>query len=412
MKTRVLILLMFVLIALLSNVACRGREQAPVPAPAQPTMGQSQPQPTPAQNLVSPTSNQPTAQPPAGKAPTAAPTSPSSQADLVIADATVALTNNPNQVQIHIVARKQGNAAITAAFTIRWHPHQKDKTQVGCSQDFYNLTQTEWVVDCSYTYPANERGEMHWVAVVDAENDVKNESNENNNEKTGTITIASGGGQSPVPAGASYDLYVRRMDFMQPDPIVGQTIKLAVMIASDTRPSGAPYFPASYFRWRKGPSFAWQEESCPASTQYAQCTKTLEFSYTQPGDYAVEVEADNRKEIAESSETNNARSFTLTVKAQAGGQAPAAPTNCRTRVPTSGSVQIILDWDYSGQPAPSGFRIYQGTTSLEKTVGPNDKSATLSNLTRGVQYHFDVRAYNSAGESRANACSVDVTSPR
>ncbi len=404
MKMRVPVLLMVMLIALLSNVACRGREQAT--APAQPASGQNLAQPTPVQNPVSPASNPPTAQPPAGKAPTTAPTSPTGgQADLVIADATVALTNNPNQVQIHIVARKQGNGAITSAFTIRWHPHQKDKTQVGCSQDFYNLTQSEWVVDCNYTYPLNLRGEMHWVAVVDAENDVKNESNENNNEKTGTITIASGGGQSPVPSSASYDLYVRRMDFMQPNPTVGQTIKLAVMIATDTRPSGAPYFPASYFRWRKGASFAWQEEACPANTQYAQCTKTLEFSYTQPGDFAVEVEADNRKEIAESNETNNAKSWTITVKGQAGGQAPAAPTNCKASQIDTRTIRV--EWNYSG--ATDGFRIYQGTTSREATVASSARSWTIADLPGGVQHHFDVRAYNASGESAANVCAVDVT---
>jgi hypothetical protein len=33
----------------------------------------------------------------------------------------------------------------------------------------------------------------------------------------------------------------------------------------------------------------------------------------------------------------------------------------------------------------------------------------LTNLRAGVQYHFDVRAYNAAGESRVDACNVDVT---
>jgi len=394
MKTRTILGLTLALIIALFGSACRGREQAPTLAPTQPTVGQA----VPTQNPVAPT------QPPPVAKPNATVTT-STQPDLVIAEATVALTSVPNQVRIRIVARKLGTGAISAAFTIRWHPHEKDKTQVGCSQDFYDLVKTEWVVDCTYTYPANQRGEMHWVAVVDAENDVKNESNENNNEKTGTILIAASGGTTPPPASAAYDLYVRRMDFMQADAAVGQTLKLAVMIATDTRPTGAPYFPASSFRWRKGPGFAWQEEACPASTQYAQCSKTLEFSYAQPGDYAVEVEADHRKEIAEANETNNVRSYTLTVKASAGAPAPAAPTNCKaTQIDTR---TIRIEWTFSG--TSDGFRIYQGKTALEATVAANARSWTIADLPGGVQHHFDVRAYTASGESRADACSVDVT---
>jgi hypothetical protein len=121
---------------------------------------------------------------------------------------------NPGAVRIHIVARNQGGP-ISAAFTIRWHPHQIDKAQVGCSQDFYNLNQNEWIVDCSYTYPANLCGEMHWVAVVDAENDVKNEANENNNEKNGTITIACRAEPTQPPAYPP----------VQPQPTVPPTIR-------------------------------------------------------------------------------------------------------------------------------------------------------------------------------------------
>ena len=304
MKTRTFVYLIVILalVTLLTGVACRGREQPAAQSPTQPSIIQQPAQPPIAPQPASGPSPTPFGGPPARTQPASGPSPTpfggppgSTKSDLVITETTVTPTAaNSNQVQIHIVARNQGGP-ISAAFTIRWHPHQKDKGLVGCSQDFYNLNQSEWLVDCSYTYPGGERGEMHWVAVVDAENDVKNEANESNNEKTGTITIPSGGGQPPPPPAA---------------------------------------------------------------------------------------------------------------------QAPPAPTNCRTRVPTSGAGQVYVDWDFAGQPAPSGFRIYQGTTSLEKTVGGNERSVLLSNLTRGVQHHFDVRAYNAAGESRAEACSVDVTPPR
>jgi hypothetical protein len=110
----------------------------------------------------------------------------------------------------------------------------------------------------------------------------------------------------PAPA-AQYDLYVRRMDFMQTNPIVGETIELFIMIATDTYPTPGPFFPASYFRWRQGPNFPWQEESCPPNNQYASCEKTVTFAYDQAGSYYVEVEADSRQEVAESDLDHNRR---------------------------------------------------------------------------------------------------------
>jgi len=115
------------------------------------------------------------------------------------------------------------------------------------------------------------------------------------------------------PSPAVYDLYVRRMDFTPPNPAVIDTISLVVMIATDTYPSGGPFFPASHFRWRKGPGFDWQEESCPANTQYASCTKTVTFKYPSIGYYDVEVQADNRNEVAETNENNNVKVWTLTI---------------------------------------------------------------------------------------------------
>jgi len=125
-------------------------------------------------------------------------------------------------------------------------------------------------------------------------------------DRTVTVHVA---GVCPT----SYDLYVRRMDFTPANPAVIDTISLVIMIATDTYPSGGPFFPASHFRWRKGPGFDWQEEYCPANTQYASCTKTVTFKYPQVGWYDVEVQADNRNEIAETDESNNVKVWTLTI---------------------------------------------------------------------------------------------------
>ncbi|MFB0538202.1 MAG: NBR1-Ig-like domain-containing protein, partial [Anaerolineae bacterium] len=127
-------------------------------------------------------------------------------------------------------------------------------------------------------------------------------------DRTVTVHVA---GVCPSPA--IYDLYVRRMDFTPPNPEVIDTISLFIMIATDTYPSGGPFFPASHFRWRKGPGFAWQEESCPANTQYASCTKTVTFKYSEVGWYDVEIQADNRNEVAETDEGNNVKVWTLTI---------------------------------------------------------------------------------------------------
>lgn len=151
------------------------------------------------------------------------------------------------------------------------------------------------------------------------------------------------------PAVAQYDLYVRRMDFTPPDAVEGEMISLNVMIATDISPSGGPFFPASYFRWRQGPGFAWQEEYCPADNHYAQCSKTLIFSYPQQGTYEVEVEADSRAEILETNESNNAKSWAIVVSAAPGGL--TAP------------IQIF-------PPNGAVFDYYPRTTTLEWTFVP------------------------------------------
>ena len=155
--------------------------------------------------------------------------------------------------------------------------------------------------------------------VVEVEADHRQEvpeTDETDNTKTWTIVV--GQQQEPTPTftpytTAGYDLYVRRMDFMQTNPVVGETIELSIMLATDIAPPGAAYYPASHLRWRQGPGFPWQEEACPDNFQYASCVKDVTFSYGQAGSYAVEVEADSRGAISEADETNNSKSWTINV---------------------------------------------------------------------------------------------------
>ena len=152
--------------------------------------------------------------------------------------------------------------------------------------------------------------------VVEVEADSRQaipETDETNNVRSETITIYQferAVEAAPMPG---YDLYVRQMDFLQTNPAVGDTIQLSIMLATDVAPQGAPYFPASFFQWRQGPNFPWQEEACPQNAQYASCVKNVTFSYAQPGSYVVAVEADHRQAIPEADETNNTRSWTINV---------------------------------------------------------------------------------------------------
>ncbi len=143
---------------------------------------------------------------------------------------------------------------------------------------------------------------------------------------------------TPTEVPPQYDLYVRRMDFSN-NLMVGEVIEMTVMIATDINPPGGPLFPASHFRWRQGPAYPWQEEVCPESTTSAACVKTVSFTYSTAGDYLVEVEADNRNEVRETDEGNNARSWTLTIN-------PAA------------SSAFLLDFETYPNGAPTGADTY------------------------------------------------------
>jgi hypothetical protein len=128
-------------------------------------------------------------------------------------------------------------------------------------------------------------------------------------EETREVTITVTG----VPPGAEYDLYVRRIDYSPADPLVGDTIRANIMIATDISPAGGPYFPESRFRWRAGPGYDWNEEWCPTDTHYASCSKSVTFSYAAPGSYLFEVEADSGDDVPETNEDNNTRQWTIDV---------------------------------------------------------------------------------------------------
>jgi len=86
---------------------------------------------------------------------------------------------------------------------------------------------------------------------------------------------------------------------------------------------------------------------------------------------------------------------------------PREPITCG--VSSTDSTSVVITWASFNNASREGFRIYQGTTSLETTVDLDEVMVTIGNLAPSTQYHFDVRAFNEAGESQVDACFVDVT---
>jgi uncharacterized protein YraI len=194
------------------------------------------------------------------------------------------------------------------------------------------------------------------------------------------------------PPAAQYDLYVRRMDFPSSNFEVGATINLAIMIATDISPSGGPFFPASYFRWRQGPTFPWHEEYCPANTHYANCTKNVSFSYAAPGSYAVEVEADSRGEIAETNEGNNLKSYTINIV----GGAPVTHATGALDIPQT----YMADLD-AGAVTESGADIwFEAVSATERYVTPRNGAAIVKVGTGGISR--DMCASASVSTARIN----------
>lgn len=216
---------------------------------------------------------------------------------------------------------------------------------------------------------------------------------------TGTPTFTPTSTRTPTPTPGPYDLYVRPMDFSPPNPVVGETISLFIMIATDTYPSQGPFFPASYFRWRQGPNFAWQEEYCPANTQYASCTETVGFSYTQAGSYYVEVEADSRREITETDEKNNVRGWTIAVSGE-----PAAPSGLSYDRIGCNTIKIMWQDNANNE---DGYRVYRNG-SVIVTLGPNATWFYDANAST-AEYTYGVAAFNASGTSAIVSITVPQT---
>lgn len=214
----------------------------------------------------------------------------------------------------------------------------------------------------------------------------------------------------PPPAEAASsgepDLVLESLTLLPASPVAGQPMTVAVTV----RNGGEAHAGAFNIRWNpEGATFvgcSWDVFGLPAGEALDMVCEYP--GYPNPGAFNWGVTADADREVGESDEDNNSLSGEIVIAANPVQEPPPAPENCRAASWTSNSVTVA--WDFAGgQGDLEGFSIYQGTTSLEQWTGAASRNATLGNLQAGVQYHFDVRAYNQAGESAMDACSIDVT---
>jgi titin len=94
---------------------------------------------------------------------------------------------------------------------------------------------------------------------------------------------------------------------------------------------------------------------------------------------------------------------------------PAAPSNLGAT--SSSSTQANLTWTDNSYPQETGFKIYRSTDGgvtygWHDTVGQGVTTYTDTGLNGGATYYYEVRAYNSAGNSAfSNAANVTTPAP-
>jgi len=329
------------------------------------------------------------------------------QADIVIDDVTARALESPaGGADINITVRNAGSMD-AGPFTVRWYPHAAQDV-VGCSEDIALPAGESAVVRCMYVYP--RQGEMHFRAVVDADNDIT-ESSERNNTYQGTVTIAQGGGTAQTDLIIS-DVTARALE----SPAGGADINITV---TNTGSVDAGLFTVRWYPHAAQDVVGCSEDiALPAGeSAVVRCM----YVYPRQGEmhFRAVVDADN--DITESSERNNTYQGTVTIAqggdpgASDGGQTggtlppPPAPVNCTAQALSA--TEIGIRWEYTGS-GHSGFRIFQAGTSLEANIqNPDARQAKIGNLAANTQYHFDVRAVNSNGTATSppEACAVDVT---
>jgi hypothetical protein len=127
------------------------------------------------------------------------------------------------------------------------------------------------------------------------------------------------------------------------------------------------------------------------------------------GTHTILANVDDINRMAESNESNNTLSTSMTVTS--GGAPPAAPTNLSA---SAGKKRVTLNWVQSTSPNIRQNKIYRSTTgsggpySLRATISATT-SYTETGLTSGQQYFYVVTAVNSSGQESGFSAYIGAT---
>jgi len=313
-----------------------------------------------------------------------------SQPDLEIGNVSVwsPVPTDPGKVQIEIEVRNTGSGP-AGAFTVRWYPHQRSDV-VGCSVDVAGLpANSGQILPCSYTYA--EHGEMHWRAVVDADNDIQNELREDNNEKSGTVGIeADGGGQQPQP-----DLVMDRIEVNPPSPMAGEPAEVTVWFTNQGNAESGPF----QVQWQSGEPPApnvWCNWDVGSLQPGAGDSRNCPYTYRNAGAFTMRAIVDSLNQVPEGEEGNNSREQPITV----GGAQPAGQPDLVVRdlmIIPSNTVQ-------PGQEFAVNFRVQNnGNAPAPPSAARWEMAGT------GVSCNCDVPEVGAGGSYRCE-CSP-LTAP-
>lgn len=201
------------------------------------------------------------------------------------------------------------------------------------------------------------------------------------------------------------ELHLSNFSMTPSSPDQGQEMTVAVIVYNGGEADAGAFNVCWYPKGAHFGGCSWDIYGLPAGEAVDMvCTYQ---GYPRAGTFNWGISVDVDHEISESDEGNNEQSGYIVVNPVVAEEPPREPITCV--VSSMGPTSVVITWASFNDASWEGFRIYQGITSLETTIGPDEVMVTIGNLAPATQYHFDVRAFNEAGESQVDACFVYVT---